>query len=129
MATEKMFETALRGKFRFPFRGLISTEDLYDLSVESLDSIFKELNSQVKRVKEESLLGSKSLQDKELELKIDIIKHIVSIKLEELERRTKAREIRDQKQKVLEIIATKQNAELENKSIEELTKMLDELEG
>lgn len=59
MATEKMFETALRGKFRFPFRGLISTEDLYDLPVESLDSIFKELNSQIKRVKEESLLGSK----------------------------------------------------------------------
>lgn len=129
MATEKMFETALRGKFRFPFRGLISTEDLYDLSVESLDSIFKELNSQVKRVKEESLLGSKSLQDKELELKIDIIKHIVSTKLEESEKKAKAREIREQKQKVLEIIATKQNAELENKSIEELTKMLNELEG
>lgn len=129
MTIEKMFETALRGKFRFPFKGLISTEDLYDLPVESLDLIFKELNSQIKRVKEESLLGSKSLQDKELELKIDIIKYIVSTKLEESEKRAKAKEIRGQKQKVLEIIATKQDADLESKSIEELTKMLNELEG
>lgn len=129
MTTEKIFEVALRSKFRFPFRGLISTEDLYDLPVESLDLIFKELNSQIKRVKEESLLGSKTLQDKELEMKIDIIKYIVTTKLEETEKRSKAKEIREQKQKVLEIISAKKDASLENKSVEELEKMLNELEG
>ena len=129
MTTEKMFETALRGKLRFPFRGLISTEDLYDLPVESLDLIFKELNSQIKRVKEESLLGSKSLQDKELELKIDIIKYVVSTKLEEAEKRARAKEVREQKQKVLEILSAKKDASLENKSVEELEQMLSELEG
>jgi len=128
MKNEKMFEVAVRNKFRFPFRGLISVEDLWDLPVESLDLIFKELNSQIKRVQEESLLGSKTKQDKELELKIDIIKYIVSTKLEEAELRAKAKEKKEQKQKILEILSAKQDEALKNKSVEELQTMLNELE-
>ena len=48
-----MFEIATRNKFRFPFKGVISTEDLWDLSVESLDNVFKTLNSEMKKTKEE----------------------------------------------------------------------------
>ena len=46
-----MFEIATRNKFRFPFKGVISTEDLWDLSVESLDNVFKTLNSEMKKQK------------------------------------------------------------------------------
>lgn len=49
-----MFEIALINKFRFPFKGLIATEDLFDLSVEDLDSIFKKLNSQIKKKKKKA---------------------------------------------------------------------------
>ena len=31
-----MFEVATRNKFRFPFKGLISVEDLWELSVDNL---------------------------------------------------------------------------------------------
>lgn len=127
MKIEKMFEVAIRSKFRFNFRGSISTEDLWDLSVTDLDSIFKVLNSQVKQVKEESLLGSKTKQDKELELKIDIIKYIVATKLEEQELRSKARETKEYEQKLLTIMADKQDEELKNKSVDEIKKMLEEL--
>ena len=54
-----MFEVATRNKFRFPFKGLISVEDLWELSVDNLDSIFKSLNSEMKKTKEESLLSTK----------------------------------------------------------------------
>lgn len=128
MKIEKMFEVAIRSKFRFNFRGSISTEDLWDLSVTDLDSIFKVLNSQVKQVKEESLLGSKTKQDKELELKIDIIKYIVATKLEEQELRSKARETKEYEQKLLTIMADKQDEELKNKSVDEIKKMLDDLQ-
>lgn len=70
-----MFEIATRNKFRFPFKGVISTEDLWDLSVESLDNVFKTLNSEMKKTKEESLLSTKSKDDEVLELKIEIVKH------------------------------------------------------
>jgi len=127
MKNEKMFEIAVRSKLRFPFRGLISVEDLWDLNVENLDAVFKELNSQIKRVQEESLLKTKSKQDEELELKINIVKYIVSVKLEETDLRVKAMEKREQKQKILKILSDKQDESLQNKSIEELEKMLEEL--
>jgi N-acetylmuramic acid 6-phosphate (MurNAc-6-P) etherase len=126
--SEKLFETAVRTKMRFPFRGLVSVEDLYDLSVENLDTVFKTLNSQVKRVKEESLLDRQTQEDKVLAMQIEIVKHIVKVKLEEQELRLKAQEQKAKQQKILAVLSSKQDEALQNKSIEELTKMLDELE-
>lgn len=123
---EKMFETAVRNKFRFPFRGLISVEDLWDLNVENLDTIFKTLNSEVKRASEESLLDTKTNEDKILDTKIEIVKYIVSIKLAEKEVKENEKRNKEQRQKILSIIANKQENELQNKSVEELQKMLDE---
>jgi len=122
-----IFEVAVREKYRFPFKGMISVEDLWDLNVQSLDSVFKTLNSQLKQVKEESLLNTKSQQDQELDTKIEIIKYIVKVKQEEEQLRLKAREQREQKQKLLEIYASKQDADLLNKSAEEIKAMIDQL--
>lgn len=44
MTVENIFEFATRNKVRFSFKGLISVEDLWDLSLTNLDSIYKELN-------------------------------------------------------------------------------------
>ena len=46
MKNEKIFEMATRTKMRFPFKGMVSTEDLWELSVKDLDAVFKVLNSQ-----------------------------------------------------------------------------------
>lgn len=124
---EKMFEQAIRGKMRFPFKGMVSVEDLFDLSVVNLDSVFKVLNSELKQAKEESLLNTKTKQDKELDIKIEIVKYIFELKLTEENLRLKAKEQREQKQKILEILSAKQDESLQNKSIEELEAMLDNL--
>ena len=126
--SEKMFELAVRTKMRFPFRGMVSVEDLWDMSVKDLDSVFKSLNSQVKQAKEESLLDTKTKENEILNTQIEIIKYIVAVKLEEESLRLKAKERREQKQKILEIMATKQDESLQGKSIEELTAMLNELD-
>lgn len=127
VSENNVFEVAIRSKFRFPFRGSISTEDLWDLTVEDLDSVFKSLNSQLKQVTEESLLDTRTEQDKEILAKVEIVKHIVSVKLEEKANRLKAKEKREQRQKIMEIMSAKQDTELQGKSLEELSKMLDEL--
>lgn len=127
MANEKMFEVAVRNKFRFPFRGVISVEDLWDLSTKDLDSIFKTLNSQLKQVKEESLLEVKTKEDQELDMKIEIVKYVVKVKLEEENQRLKAKELKEQKQKIMEILASKQDQALQNKTVEELQAMLENM--
>ncbi|MBU5333561.1 hypothetical protein KQI61_15280 [Anaerocolumna aminovalerica] len=127
MSIENKFEVATRTKMRFPFKGQISVEDLWDLSVQNLDSIFKVLNSQVKQVKEESLLNTKTKEDEVLELQIEIVKYIVQVKLEEDAAKLKAKENREKKQKLYSILAAKQEADLQNKSAEEIQKMIDEL--
>lgn len=129
MRVENIFEYATRNKVRFPFKGMISVEDLWDLSLTNLDSIYKTLNKQVKQSEEESLLSTSANVDTELEVKIAIIKHIVSVKLTEKENAEKAAAKKAQKQKIMSIIATKENEALQNNSIEELNKMLDELEA
>ena len=73
------------------------------------------------------MLDAKTKQDKELETKIEIVKYIFSVKLEEQSARLQAKEKREQKQKIMGILAKKQEEGLNNKSEEELQKMLEEL--
>lgn len=123
-----MFEKATRMRLRFPFKGVASVEDLWDLSVEELYSVFKTLNSQHKSAQEETLLSAKTKEDDTLMLQIEIVKHIVAVKLAEAEKRKDAKERREKRQKLMEILASKEEASLQDKSIEELQKMLDELD-
>lgn len=127
MIVENIFEYAVRNKVRFPFKGMISVEDLWDLSLTNLDSIYKTLNKQVKQSEEESLLNTKSSVDTELDVQIAIVKHIVSVKLAEKEAAEKASAKKAQKQKIMSIIVAKENEALQNSSIDDLKKMLDEL--
>ena len=123
-----IFEYATRNKLRFPFKGMISVEDLWDLSPANLDTIYKTLNKQVKQAEEESLLAAKTSIDTELEVQIAIVRHIVSVKLEEQEAREKAAAKRMQKQKIMSLINEKEDENLRNSSVDELRKMLNELE-
>lgn len=129
MKVENIFEYATRNKLRFSFKGMISVEDLWDLSLENLDSIYKGLNKEVKQSEEESLLHKKAEVDVKLEVQIAVVKHIVSVKLEENEAAKKEFMKKVQKQKLMSALAAKENEALQNYSIEELKKMLDELEG
>jgi hypothetical protein len=125
---EKMFEMAVRSKMRFSFKGVLSVEDLWDLNVQNLDTIYKSLNAQVKQAQEESLLTEKTKEDKELEVKIEIVKYIVSVKKAEAQAKLEEKQKREKKQQILELLAMKENQELQNKSPEELKAMLQELE-
>jgi len=122
-----MFEQAVRMKLRYEHKGLCSVEDLWDLSIVELDQIFKKLNAELKTVKEESLLDVKSYEDKELDLKISIVKHIVAVKLAEAEANEKRADKMAKKQKILGIIARKQDAELEEMPVEKLSEMVEDL--
>jgi hypothetical protein len=127
--SENIFEQASRLKIRFPYKFAISVEDLWDLSLRELDKLFKGLNGKLKTEKEESLLdkGSKNTERNFLELQIAIIKRVAEVKIAEEKERVLAIERTKKREKVLEILAKKQDTSLEGMSEEELRKMLEEL--
>lgn len=118
-----IFEMATREKFRFPYKGNISVEDLWDLSVQALDQVFKTLNAEIKQTKEESLLATKSKEESILDTKIQIVRYIVAVKQEEANKAKTAKANKEQKQKLLALIEEKKNEALAGKSIEELMAM------
>ena len=107
MAERNIFEYAAKNKLRFPFRGSITTEDLYDLSPANLDSIYKTLSREAKKNEEESLLADKTADDVQLGVKIEIVKHIVAEKLAAIDRAKKAAATKLQAEKIRAIIAKK----------------------
>ena len=127
MTNKELFINATRANYQFPFRGMINVIDLWDLSLTNLDSVFKTLNAEVKKSEEESLLNTKSREDEEISNKIEIVKYIVSVKLDEKKKREDAKKNAEMRQRLLEIKAKRHDAALENMSDEELDKALAEL--
>lgn len=125
--TENIFEMATRNKYRFPYKGMISVEDLWDLNKTQLDSIYKALNKEVKANQEDSLMFSQTQTDLDLQAKIEIVRHIYTTKEQDAARRAAAAENAEKKRRILEILEQKQEDSLKNKSEDELLKMLNEI--
>ena len=126
----EIFEKASKTKLRFSTsKGVVSVEDLWDFSLPSLDTIAKSVNKELKAETEESFISEKSSTNKTLELKLDILKHIIKYKLAEKEASVQRAEKQAKLAQLKELITTKANAQLAEKSLDELQKMVDEMEG
>lgn len=122
------FENATRKKYRYPSdRGLLNTEQLWDLSATALNTVWKNIKAQMKDAGEESLLSTKSDADAELAEKAEIVKAIFDYKVAAREAAKKASENKAQKEKLMAVLERKQDAALEQMSVEELKKMIENL--
>lgn len=126
--SNELFIIATRCKYRFPYKGLITTEDLWDLTPTALDSVFKELNAKLKRTGEESLLQTEDKETAVLKRQIEIIKYILNTKLEEGKKREQAAANAAKRQHIMDILASKEDQALQDMSADDLRKMLTELE-
>lgn len=122
-----IFEYASRYKFRYPYKGVITTEDLWDLSPSQLDTVYKALNKDVKISQEDSLLDKHTNAEAEILMKIDIVKYIFNVKKTEVEAAKAAVAKAAEKQMILGAIARKRETAIENMTEEELMKKLNEL--
>lgn len=123
------FEKATRLRLRFETsRGNLNVEDLWKLPLAELDKLAISLNKQLKEASEESFIKAKSKNNVLLELRFDIVKHIIETLLSEDEERKKAADKKAKREQLLELIARKKNQELEGKSVEELEAELSKLE-
>lgn len=128
MTAAELFIKATKKNYQFPFRGMINVIDLWELSVQNLDLVFKSLNADYKKSEEESLLSAQTKESEELSEKIEIVKYIVNEKLAEKKAKEDAKKNREMKQRLLEIKAKRQDAALEGLSDAELDKMIQAME-
>lgn len=120
-----LFITATRKRYRFPYKGLISVEDLWLLGVNELDEVYKTLNKHIKNAEDPGLLDENKADEGVLNM-IDIVKYIFSVKMEEGHKRELEAENAAKRKRIMEIMARKQDEVLESMSEEELKKLLDE---
>lgn len=127
-----MYKIASRKKLRIQTnRGMLSVEQLWDLSKEDIGELAKSIRKRIndqKGVTGDSELDflKPSAQTEETidELTFRILKDIYQTKQAEEDKAHRRVAARENNRKILELIAKKQDQELENKSIEELEKML-----
>jgi hypothetical protein len=131
--SENIFEQASRLKLRFETtKGLLSVEDLWQLSLQSLDTIAKAVNRKLKEVAEESFIPAPirtNSASAELQLKLDLLKHVITT----LDAETKAKLARSKRQADLaqlrQLAAAKTNEALASQSLEDILKKISELEA
>jgi hypothetical protein len=123
-----IFEIASRRHFRFQSgKGLLTVEDLWSVPLTqgaaNLDDIAKQISRNIKAEADESFVKTKTVKSqatKDEEVKLEIVKHIIAVRLQEQEEKDQAAAKREQKAKLDALIERKREGALESMTLEEL---------
>lgn len=125
MSESNIWKYAAKNKLVFATnKGTLNASDLFDLKIEDLDKIYANLKKQEDNQNTYTLLDTKKKENADLEIKIQLVKEVFDDKIAAKEAAEKAAQTREQNRKIKDIIERKKDQELENKSIEELEKMI-----
>jgi hypothetical protein len=128
-----IIEQAVRQKLRFnSTKGVLSVEQLFDLPFTSksgcdLQTVATDCDNAVKSLGETDFVGIASKPNATAQLRLDVVKHVIAVLKEERNKTSSANAKKVQKEKLLHLLAQKENEELSNKSPEELQAMIDAL--
>jgi len=129
-----IFEKATREKFRYPsVKGLLTTEQLWELPLTaksgfSLDDVAKAVNAELKAIDTESFVATETNPAKAtLETKLEVVKHVIAIRLAEDQAAKAAAAKKLEKEKLLAVLGRKQDAVLESLTEAELLARINNL--
>jgi hypothetical protein len=128
-----IFEKASRQQLRFESAsGLVTVEDLWNLPLTSatgranLNDIARGVHQQLKAAGDEiSFVEPAESNNEDLQLHFDVVKRIIDVRVEERNAAKAETDRKAKKQKIMEIIARKEDESLSNSSIEDLRQMLE----
>lgn len=129
-----MFEKATRLKLRFTSnKGELTVENLWELPLQSrtsfdLDNVAKAANNELKSLSEESFVSTTNNPAKNLaQLKLDIVKRVIEVKIAENEEQRNAAQKSAERQRLLEALNNSEQQELQKLTPDEIRKRLAEL--
>lgn len=134
MSAINMFEYAVRNKLRFAStRGDLTAEQLWDVPLRSsdefnLNAVAKAANKALKDATEERFVETtRTPAHRRLESTLEIVKHVIDVKLAEEEATKKRAENKVERERLLAILAEKQAGKLSALSESELKKRIEAL--
>lgn len=125
----KKIVKAARTKVRFATaRGPLAFEDLWDMPLEaprandkfSLDELAIATEAELSATASKSFVKKSTNKNAEVQLRFDLIKFVIEVKLEEAEKASKAKTKKAEKEKLLRLLAKKQDEKLEGMSEEDI---------
>jgi len=121
-----VFEQASRDKLRFDLSGQISTEQLWDVKLDNLISYEEGLAETVESYGKSTRrkAGRKTKEQELNELRLAIVTSILDTRIKEQEDSAEALKTKAHNQKIMDLIAAKQDQDLQSKSVDELKKLL-----
>ena len=132
--TTSIFEKASKQKLRFETsKGFISTEQLWDLPLQSntgkvnLDDLAKEVSAKLKESEVESFVTKGKASNTDDKLRLDILKHVIDVRVTEKEALSNQRANAERKRLLLDVLAEKRAANLSNLTEEQIQAELDSL--
>ena len=124
-----MYKKALRTKLRFSTtKGKLTTEDLFDLSLVDLNNLAIALDKKLSETPRKSFISDIAPDTQEDELRFNIVKDILTLKLVERNAAQNAKAKAAEQAQLMEILHRKKNEALENLSVAEIEAKLAELE-
>lgn len=122
MTENNNFEKASRVKLRFATsQGSLTTEDMWQLSLNDLNTIAKGVNKQLRDEGEESFLSTATKKaGSQNDLRLEIIKHIIGVRESELADSKVRAENRAKLARLEELAANKEDEEFTKKSLDEI---------
>lgn len=125
-----IFEEASRQKLRFPtVKGNLTVEQLWDLPLDKTEVNLYQLASELvvevqsKPEKELSFFKKATTKNKLAELKFNIVKHIVTTRVAEIEEKEQEEVIKSEIAEIDKLIAAKTQEAKASLSVDELIKM------
>lgn len=132
-----IFEKATRTKLRFLSpKGNLSVENLWDLPLESrdgfdLDYLYREISGEKQEADKgsivSSLRGKQNSKSSIIDLKLEILTHIIKTKVEDENKAVDAAKISQERQQLLAALDNVKKSELAGLSAEEIQERLKKL--
>lgn len=120
-----IFKIASQEKLRFTtVKGELSTEQLWDLTIEQLDALAVSLEEEHKESGKKSFVVKKNEKDKTAKLRFDVALEVLNTKVAAAEAAAKAKEDKEHNERIFEKIAQKEDEKLDDMTIAQLKKQL-----
>ena len=133
--SQNIFEQASRKRIRFDsVQGELSVEHLWHLPLTSatkanLDDVAKEVNRQLIAAAETSFVKQTSPAKNELELKMEVVKHIIGVRLEENAAAAEKAANKDKANRLVAALEAAENKQFENMTPDQIKAEIAKLQG